>query len=350
MYGSQELNFAFFSSEVDSLSVLNHYPEMIMTTDLDLRILWANQAMTQSLHQSLDQLRGHFCYEIWAKRDKPCINCPSFRAMKNGKRYQAEKSIINGKLWHLHRSSPMLDAAGKIIGAVISISDITDRKQLEDDHRRMINLLVDYSDSLQQLAVKTMKSNQQLRKEIEQRQRLEEKLSTLAIIDDLTGLYNRRGFYAAVEHQLKLIRRDGINRLLFYLDLDHFKSINDRFGHQEGDRALLRFTEMLRRTFRESDIVARLSGDEFAILAMEASRNTIELLAKRLAYNIQVDNRKSGALYQLAYSLGVVQIEPTHIHSVESLLEEGDRNMYQDKKQRKQMYAQFGIRHLSVVS
>src|SRR5712664_463698 len=100
---------------------------------------------------------------------------------------------------------------------------------------------------------------------------LQAELGNLALTDELTGLYNRRGFMAVAERQLKLGRRSGRGMLLFVMDVDRMKHINDSFGHSEGDRALKRTADALEETFRDSDVVARLGGDEFAVLAIEAS-------------------------------------------------------------------------------
>src|SRR5713226_630351 len=96
-------------------------------------------------------------------------------------------------------------------------------------------------------------------------------MGDLALVDELTGLYNRRGFMAIAERQLKVGRRSGRGMLLFFIDVDRLKQINDSFGHAEGDRVLKHITEALQKTFRDSDVIARMGGDEFVVLAIEAS-------------------------------------------------------------------------------
>src|SRR4029077_20951716 len=98
---------------------------------------------------------------------------------------------------------------------------------------------------------------------------LDRELRSLALTDDLTCLYNRRAFFALATQQLKVMRRRGLGLLLFFADVDHLKEINVTYGHREGDLALIRTANALEQTFRDSDIVARLSGDEFAVLALE---------------------------------------------------------------------------------
>src|SRR5690349_13522502 len=95
-----------------------------------------------------------------------------------------------------------------------------------------------------------------------ERHRLQKNLQNLSLIDDLTGLYNRRGFLALAEQHLRMIQRKGA-ALLIYLDLDDLKLINDSYGHLEGNRALIVTANVLRACFRQSDILARMGGDEF---------------------------------------------------------------------------------------
>jgi two-component system cell cycle response regulator len=111
---------------------------------------------------------------------------------------------------------------------------------------------------------------------------LQAELGNLALTDELTGLYNRRGFMALAERQLKIGRRSGRGMLLFVMDVDRLKQINDSFGHFEGDRALKRTAEVLEETFRDSDVLARLGGDGFAVPAVEASGHSEATIKTRL--------------------------------------------------------------------
>lgn len=104
---------------------------------------------------------------------------------------------------------------------------------------------------------------------------MREELKRLSLNDVLTGLYNRRGFITLAEQQLKIAKDMAKNPILLFIDLDNMKLINDTLGHPEGDRALVEVSDVLRKTFRESDIIGRIGGDEFAVLAIEpAEKNT----------------------------------------------------------------------------
>src|SRR5882724_4633943 len=98
---------------------------------------------------------------------------------------------------------------------------------------------------------------------------LQAELGNLALTDELTGLCNRRGFMAIAERQLKIGHRTGRGIVLFFMDIDGMKQINDSFGHGEGDRALKRMAKALKMTFRDSDVIARLGGDEFKLVSTQ---------------------------------------------------------------------------------
>src|SRR5260370_41013960 len=104
-----------------------------------------------------------------------------------------------------------------------------------------------------------------------ERKRAESALQSLSLVDELTGLYTRRGFLAVTEQYLDSFQRGDNGLVVLYADLDGLKGINDSLGHLEGDRALVRTAEILKEAFRSSDIIARLGGDEFVLLAVVGS-------------------------------------------------------------------------------
>lgn len=160
---------------------------------------------------------------------------------------------------------------------------------------------------------------------------LDRELRSLALTDDLTSLYNRRAFYALANQQLKVARRKGNGLLLFFADVDHLKNINDTFGHLEGDLALVRAADALEQTFRDSDILARLSGDEFAVLALEASSQDQDAILRRMKRQIQQVGAEE-TRYQLSLSVGMVRFDPKQDASLGDLLSKADRAMYQEKR------------------
>lgn len=158
-------------------------------------------------------------------------------------------------------------------------------------------------------------------------------LSNLALKDGLTGLYNRRGFLALADRQLKLAQRSNRSLLLFFIDLDGLKEINDFFGHAEGDAALRCTAEALEATFRDSDVVARLGGDEFAALAIEASGQSEATIRDRLTEYLNSVSRKD-VHYKFSVSLGTARFDPWNPVTIRELIAEADRAMYERKRRR----------------
>src|SRR5207245_2726343 len=153
---------------------------------------------------------------------------------------------------------------------------------------------------------------------------LQAELGNLALTDELTGLYNRRGFMAIAERQLKVGRRSGRGMLLFFIDVDRLKQINDSFGHAEGDRVLKHITEALEKTFRDSDVIARMGGDEFVVLAIEASDFSEGTIRARLCkYFKSIAGRESR--YSISISLGAARFDPRGNASLGELIVQADR-------------------------
>ena len=177
---------------------------------------------------------------------------------------------------------------------------------------------------------------QELEAAIAERKRAENALRNLTLTDDLTGLYNHRGFFTLAEYHLKTARRAGQSSLLLYADLDGLKEINDTLGHSEGSLAIAKTAGVLRQTFRESDIVARLGGDEFAILAQNVPSNEVDNLLARLEENLFAENKQNKNRYQLSLSVGAVWIAHNSNLGIDHLVGEADKAMYYHKRSKKQ--------------
>jgi diguanylate cyclase (GGDEF)-like protein len=154
-------------------------------------------------------------------------------------------------------------------------------------------------------------------------------LENISLTDDLTSLYNRKGFLALAAHRVKLANRNREPFSIAFIDLDDLKEINDTFGHLEGDRALRDTANLLRECFRESDIIARLGGDEFAIFIAEADQGQI---ASRIQERLSAHQRNSQLGYRLSFSMGVVGCSKSQADEVEGLLKQADVLMYQQKR------------------
>ena len=168
-----------------------------------------------------------------------------------------------------------------------------------------------------------------------ERHRVLSSLRGLSLTDELTGLLNRRGFSTIAQGHLRLASRTGHRFMLMFADVDGLKEINDTCGHHEGDHALMRVADVLRRTFRQSDVVARYGGDEFAVLALDQSADLGETIRRRLATNLTDADQSLSRPYRLGLSLGVIPFDGRLEEPLGALLARADRALYVEKRARR---------------
>jgi len=171
-------------------------------------------------------------------------------------------------------------------------------------------------------------------KDITERKQAEEALNILSFKDDLTGLFNRRGFFTLAEQGLKTAQRMGTEMLLIFGDLDNLKGINDTFGHTEGDQALVDTSQILKETFRESDIIARIGGDEFVILAMNSFGTSAEKLIDRFEQVLNDHPLQTKRPYKLSMSFGIACFDPQKPCSINVLIAQADKVMFENKQKK----------------
>jgi diguanylate cyclase (GGDEF)-like protein len=181
---------------------------------------------------------------------------------------------------------------------------------------------------LQLLADKLYEKNLELEK-------TNERLRNLSLTDELTGLNNRRGFMILANGLLKFSRRANHPLCLLYIDMDSLKSINDTFGHAHGDIALTHFAHILTQTFRDSDVIARMGGDEFAVLTIDATEASLNVIQARLQGNVDTHNLEAARGYVLSFSLGIIRVDLNSTFTVDALLAQADAAMYAHKKKKK---------------
>ena len=167
--------------------------------------------------------------------------------------------------------------------------------------------------------------------------RAEDAMRELSLRDELTGLNNRRGFLLLAAQQIKITDRLKQKLALLYLDMDNLKGINDSLGHKAGDRALIDMATILKSSFRASDVIARLSGDEFTGLVLESADNARDKIVERLQENLNAYNMQTNRQYKLSVSFGITQYEPGSPCSLDELLELGDKLMYEQKQKKIQL-------------
>lgn len=172
-------------------------------------------------------------------------------------------------------------------------------------------------------------------RDVTDRKNMEEQLHLLSLTDELTGLYNRRGFLTLAEHLLKMTDRLRRGLFMLYADLDYLKEINDTFGHPEGDKALVEIAHLLKENFRNSDIIARIGGDEFVVIPVGFAGDDIHLIADRLQKSLEISNSGTNRSWELSMSAGMAYYDPENPCSIDELLIQGDRAMYEEKKRKK---------------
>lgn len=160
----------------------------------------------------------------------------------------------------------------------------------------------------------------------------ERELRELALVDDLTGLPNRRAFMQIAEHELQVaIRRSSVTALLF-VDADGLKVVNDRFGHAQGDEMLKEIADVLRTQLRSADLIARIGGDEFVVLLSRDSVIDGSDVLQRLSATLDERSGEAGRRYRLDFSVGVAFFDPANPVTVDELIEKADTEMYQQKR------------------
>lgn len=178
------------------------------------------------------------------------------------------------------------------------------------------------------------KEDRQLLKDLGVMIEQEIKSVQMATIDELTLISNRRGFLSLAEHTLKLACRKEMSTTLLLFDLNDFKSINDDYGHHEGDFALKKFSEILLNTLRECDIIGRWGGDEFVAFLTDTDSSKLKKILSRLKENIDKVNNDMNKPYKIKYSVGATYYAHDSKLSLEERVREADVEMYRDKKEK----------------
>lgn len=245
--------------------------------------------------------------------------------------------------WVLTTKLPLRDTQGTIIGTMGISRDITERKRVEQE---LQEYRVRLEDLVASRTAELVQTNALLEQDIAARKVAEHELAlkaqelaasnailhNLSLVDDLTGLYNRKGFLALAEHRVRLAYRTGEPFSVAFVDLDGLKSINDTFGHMAGNRALTDAANVLRDCFRQSDVLARLGGDEFAVFVAEAEESKIAGIMGRIQQNLDACNNAPEREYRLSFSIGIVSSTSAQDSDLETLLGKADRLMYEQKR------------------
>jgi diguanylate cyclase (GGDEF)-like protein len=165
---------------------------------------------------------------------------------------------------------------------------------------------------------------------------LQEELRRHATVDDLTGLANRRGFFALGEHELLVAARTRSSVALLFLDVDGLKDVNDELGHVVGDQLLRETADVIRETIRASDVAGRLGGDEFCVLLMGDPELDPDRVVERVRDTLASHNTRPDRTFHLAVSMGIASLPPGRSVTLEELIDAADERMYEDKRAKQQ--------------
>ncbi|MBS1191875.1 MAG: diguanylate cyclase protein [Rhodocyclaceae bacterium] len=196
-----------------------------------------------------------------------------------------------------------------------------------------VKIYAELEERVRQRTAELEGANGQLRREIGEREKAEAEIRRLSLTDELTGLYNRRGFFLLAEQELRLVRRSSPLAWLLFADVDGLKRVNDEQGHEAGDQLITDAAEVLRASFRDSDIISRLGGDEFVAFGLGSPEQLAELQG-RLRETIARFNRLRRRNGPLSLSIGTVAIDPGSSASLDEWLAQADAAMYAEKRAR----------------
>jgi diguanylate cyclase (GGDEF)-like protein/PAS domain S-box-containing protein len=274
-------------------SLVESYDDPIYLVDSNYRYLFMNKTHRSRLGIVGNEYEGQSYGLYYSVRETNEFSEEIDLVFKSGISLSHEHQSRKDNKYFLRTFSPVRDRRGTVTAVAVISKDITDYKAME------------------------------------------EKLQTLSITDELTGLFNRRGFYTLAEHQLKLARRQKNKIYLLYADQDNLKEINDTWGHREGDAALVDIAAILKGCFRDSDVVARVGGDEFAVVPIGAQGENIDAILVRFVRKIDDFNKKCGRNYELSLSFGLACYDPLSPVSVDELIRIADETMYEQKRNKK---------------
>lgn len=296
-------------------ALLNGVRDAVLAVDSELNVLFANKAAVALFpdYQVGRELPPTMRESLRAKRPDGTYVASADLPLARAARGEAfEASLITMQLATKHEKSwlevtgnAVRDEQGVAIAGLVTYKDVTQRQNELEELVRTRRLLESQADALR----------------------------TTAITDELTGLCNRRGFMVLADRESKTSIREQRPLVLFFIDLDGLKQINDNLGHELGDKAIIAAAGVLRRVFRDADILARLGGDEFAVLAADSSDDAP--IRERIEHALTLANSRDELPFRLAMSVGSATFDPRNPTTIDALLALADARMYEQKMARK---------------
>lgn len=264
-------------------------PDLIAIIDKDHRIKRINKSIADSLGIKPEDAIGKFCYQLVHRTTAPPFFCPHNKLLSDGEPHSSDFYEETLKKYLNVTVIPCFDSEKNLISSIHIARDISEQLR-----------------------------NEQL-------------LKNLSITDELTGLYNRKGFMTLTKQMMNTSNRLSYRMLIFFMDLNGMKFINEIFGHLEGDHALRGAATILRNTFRETDVIARYGGDEFIVSAMLTGDADYNKIIERLDKKVNLFNAQISKIYKLSFSIGVAIYDPNRPVSLEDLISLADALMREVK-------------------
>ena len=274
-------------------SLVDSTDDSIYLVDRDYRYLFLNKKHISRMGLSEDQYLRRAYSEFHSPEDSKEFTEEVDKVFENSESVQHEHRSARDQKYFLRTLSPVKDLYGRTVAVTVVSKDITERK------------------------------------------RMEEELHELSLTDELTGLYNRRGLITLAEHLLRMSDRVKRGFYMLYADLDNLKGINDTFGHREGDLVLMETANILIDNYRDSDIIARIGGDEFVVIPVGTTEDCVEIITARLQKALDIHNKKTNHSYKLSLSFGISYYDPEYPCSIGKLLVKADKLMYEQKRRKK---------------
>jgi diguanylate cyclase (GGDEF)-like protein/PAS domain S-box-containing protein len=277
-------------SEERYRSLVESTEDSIYVVDRNYKYLFMNRNHITRMGISENEYRGHAYDEFHSPEDTKWFVENVDKVFATGKSIKHEHKSHRDGRYYLQTLSPVKKADGEIIAVTVISMDINELKTME------------------------------------------KKLHSLSITDELTGVFNRRGFFALADQHIKFANRHKKGIFMLYADLDGLKKINDTSGHKEGDLALIELANLLKENYRDSDVIARIGGDEFVVIPVGTNEDNLEIITARFQNALNIHNEKMNRNFRLSASIGIAYYDPEKPCSLDELLLRADRMMYEKKK------------------
>jgi diguanylate cyclase (GGDEF)-like protein/PAS domain S-box-containing protein len=270
--------------------------------DRQMRAVRVNEAYAALKKSSVEELTGKKCGEIMKEWECACETCIVEKTLNSADPCAKDKKVAmpgGREMWVEIYTYPIFDEEGRVSHVIEHTRDVTGRKKSEEERKLLI-----------------------------------EKLERLSRTDVLTGLLNRRGLRERLEHEMDRAGRYGSGMSLIICDIDHFKDINDRFGHDGGDRSLRFVAETFQKVLRKSDVLGRYGGDEFMLILPETGIDGARDFAERLCSLTWSSDVPLGGEFsvRMSLSIGVAAFQKGIVVDAESLIRQADQAMYASKR------------------